>query len=188
MSITPPSPCVSFIRLSAAAILLVTSASWAQEWTPPTQKMAEQAQSAANKYAKSPNFSAKDPFSADKWHAASPSWPGTLVFDSKTKKVTLNPMGAKPIEANYAYTVKSNPVSAKKEIFGDMTFSSGEQKSAMTFKIKEGKDLVLTFSQGQREEVYRRMSKEEVSAYEAKLKEMWTMPASGGVKPVAPIP
>ena len=124
-----------------------------------------------------------DLFSADKWHALAPSWPGVMTFDAVTKQVTLAPFGSSPIVV--AYTYKVSPKKAKeKSIRGSMTFTRPTlEKSVMAFTLVNQAELTLEFKGGQRREVYQRMSPAEVQAYEQKIREMM-----GVEKGFAPIP
>lgn len=112
----------------------------------------------------------QDPLAGDAWHAVQSSWPGTLVFDSAKKIVTLAPVGANPMSATYSYTVK--PAAADKAVEGTLRMTNTEkQVSDSSFRI-EGKSLVLIFANGQRVEQYVRMTPKEEAAEKAKLEKL----------------
>lgn len=161
------------VKVSAAAVLALTSSAWAQEVTAPMDEISKPAVVASNKKAVKSN--AKDLFAGDKWHAVAPSWPGVLVFDEKTKRVSLKPMGANPFDAKYDYSVNADKkVKNSNKINGKMTFSDDlGRKSEMDFTLANNKkELTLEFYGGQRQEIYRRMSPTEVEAYEQKIRDM----------------
>ena len=168
------------VQLSAATILAVTTSSWAQVAIPPSYPQESQNQGVVveKKAAKPAKSTSKDLFAGDNWHAVSPSWPGVLTFDEKTKRISLRPMGANPFEANYEYSVTS-PKSSK-DIKGTMKFSDDlGRKSDMTFVLVNKKELTLKFNGQQKQELYKRMSAAEVQAYEDNIRAMLS-----GVKPL----
>lgn len=113
---------------------------------------------------------AADPFSGDVWHAQSPSWPGTMVFDGATKKVTLTPVGAAQLEVGYTYTI--NSVSAKganTDISGKLSMKSKDGQVSDSNFVISGKTLKMQFSNTQREEHYVRMTTAEQEAAKADL-------------------
>jgi len=111
-----------------------------------------------------------DPLAGDTWHAVDGTWPGTLVFDAAKKSVTLSPVGATPMQASYTYTVKPSMVS--KAVDGTLRMTnSAQQVSQSTFHI-EGTKLTLSFANGQRPEVYVRMTPKEEEAEKARLQKM----------------
>lgn len=115
---------------------------------------------------------AADLFAGDTWHAISPSWPGTLKFNAKTKEVKLEPVGAATIEAKYTYTVNPPKLGAKSTVVEGtlrMTNAAG-QVSVSQFRIENKKTLSLTFQAGQRPETYVRMTPAEEAAEVARLK------------------
>lgn len=115
---------------------------------------------------------AADLFAGDTWHAISPSWPGTLKFNAKTKEVKLEPVGAATIEAKYTYTVNPPKLGAKSTVVEGtlrMTNAAG-QVSVSQFRIENNKTLSLTFQAGQRPETYVRMTPAEEAAEVARLK------------------
>lgn len=126
---------------------------------------------------------APDLFAGDVWHAISPSWPGTLKFDAKTKVVKLEPVGAATIEAKYTYTVNPPKLGTKgSAVEGTlrMTNAAG-QVSVSQFRIENNKTLSLTFQAGQRPETYVRMTPAEEAAEVARLKKAL---AEGKTKPI----
>lgn len=116
----------------------------------------------------------KDPFAGDTWHAVTPSWPGTLVFDTKAKKVVLSPLGAAPMEATYSYTIKPTPAGkSQDQVEGTLRMTNKEgQVSDSTFMIKNGKDLSLQFAGVQNQEKYVRMNAKEQAAEQERLRKM----------------
>lgn len=125
----------------------------------------------------------KDPFAGDTWHAVTPSWPGTLVFDAKAKKVVLSPLGAAPMEATYSYTIKPATAAGKSQdaVEGTLRMTNKEgQVSDSTFTIKNGKDLSLQFAGVQNQEKYVRMNAKEQAAEQERLRKMIS---EGRVKP-----
>ncbi len=113
-----------------------------------------------------------DLFSQHRWHAVSPSWPGTLLFDAATKQVNLAPMGAPAMVAKYAYKITKNN-KKEKLVEGTMVFEmAADKKSEMTFILYDNTDLTLKFAATQKEETYKRMSPDEVKAYEAQLRKI----------------
>lgn len=113
-----------------------------------------------------------DPFAGDTWHAITPSWPGTLKFNAKTKAVKLEPVGSATIEAKYTYTVNPPKLGAKSTVVEGtlrMTNAAG-QVSVSQFRIENNKTLSLTFQAGQRPETYVRMTPAEEAAEVARLK------------------
>lgn len=123
---------------------------------------------------------AQDPFANGTWHAVKGSWPGTLNFDTKTRKVVLQPMGSSAIHATYAYTVKSpasqhrNPprVAAREGVL-TMTNTLG-QVSQADYRIEQDKQLTLSFksSAGAQVEHYLRMSPAEEEAEKQRIQKM----------------
>lgn len=125
----------------------------------------------------------KDPLAGDSWHAVTPSWPGTLVFDAKTKKVVLAPVGAEPMEATYSYTIKPATGAGKNQaiVEGTLRMTNKEgQVSDSTFSIKNSKDLTLQFAGVQNQEKYVRLSAKEQAAEQERLRKMIL---EGRVKP-----
>lgn len=125
----------------------------------------------------------KDPFAGDSWHAVTPSWPGTLVFDAKTKKVVLSPVGAAPMEATYSYTIKPATSAGKSQsqVEGTLKMTNKEgQVSESTFTIKNSKDLTLQFAGVQNQEKYVRMNAKEQAEEQERLRKMIL---EGRVKP-----
>ncbi len=122
--------------------------------------------------------SSKDPLAGDVWHAVNSSWPGTIVFNSTKKSVTLTPVGAAPMEASYTLTVSP---SKDKAILGTLRMTNAaNQVSESTFRI-EGKTLVLSFAGGQRTEQYVRMTPQEEAAEKARLEKMIS---EGRIRPI----
>ncbi|GBG14504.1 uncharacterized protein NMK_2103 [Novimethylophilus kurashikiensis] len=107
-----------------------------------------------------------DPLAGDAWHAVKGSWPGTIKFDGKSKKVLLEPYGSEAINASYSYTLAPADSFAAKS--GNkagtlvMTNTLG-QVSKAEFRI-EGKELTLSFPSGFQAEHYKRMTKAEEDA------------------------
>lgn len=118
--------------------------------------------------AQKPAVAAKvDPLASETWHASAPSWPGTLKFDGKSKKVLLEPVGATPIEASY---VVSDVKTLGKTVTGQlrMVDTSG-RVSESSFTIANGKTLSISFAGGQSQETYVRMTAAEAEAEKARL-------------------
>ncbi len=113
--------------------------------------------------------SATDPLAGDVWHAVNSSWPGTIVFNSAKKSVTLTPVGAAPMEASYTLTL--TPSKDKVTVGTLRMTNAANQVSESTFRI-EGKTLVLSFAGGQRTEQYVRMTPQEEAAEKARLEKM----------------
>lgn len=160
---TPARTAVSFVKHSFAAIAFIAGAA---------------AMGTAN--AAGPQ---KDPLAGDSWHAVTPSWPGTLVFDAKTKKVVLAPVGAEPMEATYSYTIKPATGAGKNQaiVEGTLRMTNKEgQVSDSTFSIKNSKDLTLQFAGVQNQEKYVRLSAKEQAAEQERLRKMIL---EGRVKP-----
>lgn len=154
--------CAKAMLTVAAAALLSASASAGVVSTPAKQAAASTSVIKLQ----------KDPLAGDTWHADTPAgtWPGTLVFDAAKKKVTLSPVGATPMDAAYAYTVK--PSSSAKVVEGTLRMTnSAKQVSNSTFRI-QGKVLTLMYANGQRSETYVRMTPKEEAAEVARLKKM----------------
>lgn len=125
----------------------------------------------------------KDPFARDTWHAVNSSWPGTLKFDGATKKVKLEPVGANPMEAKYTYTVKPSSAKDKAVTEGTLTMTNElGQVSESDYRIK-GKELTLSFRNGQPVETYVRMSPAEEKAEIQKLEQLIR---EGRIKPLKP--
>lgn len=123
--------------------------------------------------------SQKDPFAGDTWHAMQGTWPGTIVFESGTKEVTLSPVGAAPMKATYTYTVK--PSSSDKVIEGTLRMTNtNKQVSNSTFHI-EGKNLTLVYEGDAHPEHYVRMTPKEEEAEIARLQKMVS---EGRVRPL----
>lgn len=119
---------------------------------------------------------APDPFTGDVWHAMSPTWPGTVTFDGKTKKVTLSPLAAPAIVASYAYTLEQKAPSkdAKQVVRGTLTMTSTKgEVSKSNFRIEDRRNLVLEFKEGQRSEQYVRMSPKEETAERARIQKLF---------------
>lgn len=112
----------------------------------------------------------KDPLAGDTWHAMGSTWPGTIVFNSAKKTVTLAPVGADAMQATYTYTVK--PTANPKVVEGTLRMTnSAKQVSNSTFRIV-GKELTLTYAGGPRPEQYVRMTPKEEEAEKARLQKM----------------
>jgi uncharacterized protein YxeA len=112
----------------------------------------------------------KDPFAGDTWHAVDGTWPGTIVFVADKSAVTLTPVGATPMQATYAYTVK--PSSTGQVVDGTLRMTNAaKQVSESAFHI-EGKKLTLMYADGQRPEQYVRMTPQEEQAETARLQKM----------------
>lgn len=113
----------------------------------------------------------KDPFAGDVWHAVKGSWPGTIEFDAKSKKVVLSPYGSEVINATYSYTLKPTDSQAGKPRVMAMKVITGKLKMKNTlgqvslsdFRI-EGKELTLSMQGGMQVEHYKRMSRAEEEA------------------------
>lgn len=123
-----------------------------------------------------------DPFAGQVWHAVTPSWPGTIVFDGSSHKVKLEPIGSDAINAKYSYTLKpAAKVSGVDIIEGTLTMTNTvNQVSQSQFKIEGHKKLTLKFSEG-KPEYYVRMTKAEEDAERARLQRMLQQ---GKVKPI----
>lgn len=122
-----------------------------------------------------------DPFAGDVWHAVTPSWPGTLKFDGKTKAVVLAPVGAPAINAKYTYTINQPAAGNTGVLAGTLRMTNAQgQVSESQFKI-EKKTLALTFQAGQRPETYVKMTPAEEAAEMARLKRAMD---SGKVAPI----
>jgi hypothetical protein len=109
-----------------------------------------------------------DPLPGDIWHAINGTWPGTIVFDAKTKKVVLTPVGAQAIEAKYELT-KLERKGIEQHGALKMVSLDGKQVVTATFVLKGRKDLSLRYASGQRDETYVRMSPAEETAERARL-------------------
>lgn len=128
-----------------------------------------------------------DPFAGDTWHAMEGSWPGSIKFDGKEKKVVLEPLGSEPIHASYAYTLKPVPNAKRSDkkavsavVEGKLTMTTADgQVSQSDFQMENAKILTLTFAAGQKPERYQRMTKAEEQAEIEKIK---AMAASGKLK------
>lgn len=112
-----------------------------------------------------------DPFAGDTWHAVKGSWPGTIEFDGKTKKVVLSPVGSDVIQATYSYTVKptnsaavKSRVKAKKFVAGTLKMRNTLGQVSLSEFTIEGKELTLRMQGGMQIEHYLRMTKAEEKA------------------------
>lgn len=122
---------------------------------------------------------ASDIFDGDVWHAVNGSWPGSITFDGKSKKVVLAPMGSAPITATYAYTVipaqAAGPKrkSVKRAVqLGTLTMTNEKgQVSKADFKLENSKILTLNFT-GVSAEHYLRMNPAEEQAEIKRIKQM----------------
>lgn len=125
----------------------------------------------------------KDPFAGDTWHAVTPSWPGTLVFDGEKKQVQLAPTGADVMEATYSYTIKPNTKPGNTGVVEGtlkMTNKQG-QVSESSFTITNDKQLTMKFAGVQSQEHYQRLTAAEQAAEQARLLKMIT---EGKTKPL----
>ncbi|HEX8989950.1 MAG TPA: hypothetical protein VF816_18470 [Rhodocyclaceae bacterium] len=111
------------------------------------------------------NGAQADPFSGEKWHAVEGSWPGTIEFDAKTRKVVLTPLGAATIMANYDYTAERNGGRVAGRL--TMTATNGAVSKA-AYRI-DGKRLTLQFDD--HVEHYRRFTLAEEKAAQQRVKE-----------------
>lgn len=119
----------------------------------------------------------KDPFIGGVWHAISPSWPGSLKFDAKAKKVVLSPYGGKEIQAQYSYTVE--PQKPGQPLSGKLLMTTSEgQRSESAFSISNGKSLSLTFQAGQMPEMYQLLTPQEEKAEGERLKKLFEQTGS----------
>lgn len=108
-----------------------------------------------------------DPLAGDTWHASAPSWPGTIRFDGKAKKVALEPLGSNVIEAEYTV---SNVKTEGTTVTGNLRMvNTAGAVSESTFKIERAKTLTLAFAGGQTVETYVRMTPAEAEAEKARL-------------------
>lgn len=123
--------------------------------------------------AKSPQVC--DPFEGQVWHAIEQSWPGTLKFDSKSRKVELQPLGSTPISATYRYTKKTETIGGRPALTGtlEMKSSQGEVSKA-TYRM-EGRRLTLIYPGGNiRDETYLRMTPTEEAAEILRIQKLLT--------------
>lgn len=127
---------------------------------------------------------AADPLAGDTWHAMAPSWPGTIRFDGKAKKMVLEPLGSNVIEGSYTVSEvakKGETTTGKLRMV-----NSAGSVSESTFTLS-GKDLKLAFAGGQQTETYKRLSAAEAEAEKAKLlkalREGRTRMINGGTTP-----
>lgn len=127
-----------------------------------------------------------DPFAKDTWHAVDQTWPGTIKFDTKSRKVVLEPVGAPAINATYSYTVKRPFGVGNKVATGTLKMTNTQgQVSESEFKLEDNKYLTLTYKGGPTPERYVCMSKAEEEAERARLEKAMK---SGALKPItAPI-
>lgn len=125
-----------------------------------------------------------DPLKGDVWHAINGTWPGTLVFDGKTKKVVLTPVGAQAIQATYEVT-KLEKKGAETNGALNMTSADGKQIVTATFTLKDNKNMSLRFANGQRDETYVRMNPVEEAAEKAKLLKLIEQKKLGTLSPYA---
>lgn len=121
----------------------------------------------AAKGAKGTTVAKSDPLAGDTWHASAPSWPGTIRFDGKAKKVVLEPLGSNVIEAEYTV---SNVKTEGTTVTGNLRMvNTAGAVSESTFKIERAKTLILAFAGGQTVETYVRMTPAEAEAEKARL-------------------
>lgn len=125
----------------------------------------------------------KDPLAGDTWHAVTPSWPGTLVFDGAKKQVQLAPTGAEVMEASYSYTIKPNTKPGSTgAVEGTLKMTNKQgQVSESTFTITNEKQLTLQFAGVQNQEHYQRLTAAEQAAEQERLLKMI---AEGKTKPL----
>lgn len=124
----------------------------------------------APKKAQGAAFMRADPLAGDTWHAVGGTWPGTIVFNSGTKKVVLTPVGANAIEAEYSLSALSTKANTKSGRL--MMKNAAGQVVEATFTLSGPKNLNLRFAAGQRDETYVRMNAEEEAAEKARLVRM----------------
>lgn len=117
---------------------------------------------------------AKDPFSlVGTWHAVDGTWPGTVKFDSKFKRATLAPMGAPVMDVKYAAKLSKKTKDSGTNVQGTLVLTNAEGQAVQAnFKIKDKKNLFLTFKDGQREEKYVHMTPAEEEAETQKIKKL----------------
>lgn len=113
-----------------------------------------------------------DFFAGDTWHAVTPSWPGTLRFDGKTRAVRLEPLGADPIEATYSYDEERVSAELGVEVReGTLTMKNAAgQVSISKYRISDGKQLSLQFFAGQRPETYIKLTAAEAEQEKARIR------------------
>lgn len=112
-----------------------------------------------------------DPLQGDTWHAVNGTWPGTLVFDGKAKRVDLTPVGAQAIRATYEIT-KLDKKGAESKGSLRMVSADGKQVVTAAFTLTGTKQLTLRYSEGQRDEQYERMTAAEEEAEKARFKRL----------------
>lgn len=109
-----------------------------------------------------------DPLHGDVWHAINGTWPGTIVFDGKTKKVVLTPVGAQAIQAAYKVEkLKKTGSSTSGELL--MKSADGLQTVTAMFTLRDRNNMSLRYLEGQREETYIRMTPAEEEIEKARL-------------------
>lgn len=156
--------------LIAAAVLAISvGAAHASAASAPAPAVKASAAKSTAKPARAPSVLRADPLAGDAWHAMGSTWPGTLTFDGKSKKVVLTPVGAQAIQATYVVSdtaTKGNKTTGSLK----MTRDTGESVTA-TFEVI-GRSMALRYTAGQRDETYTQMSKAEEEAEKARLVKM----------------
>ncbi len=115
-----------------------------------------------------------DPFDGMVWHAIEGSWPGTIKFDGKKKKVELQPLGGNPIQAAYVYTTKVESSGNRKVLNGTLTMTSEKgEVSKATYRM-QGRHMVLSYPglANTRDENYLRMTPDEEAAEILRIKKL----------------
>jgi len=126
----------------------------------------------ATETARSTTQASGDFFAGDTWHAVTPSWPGILQFDGKTRAVRLEPLGADPIEATYSYDEERVSAELGVEVReGTLTMKNAAgQVSISKYRISDGKQLSLQFFAGQRPETYIKLTEAEAEQEKARIR------------------
>lgn len=114
----------------------------------------------------------RDPFAGGTWHAVKGSWPGTMVFDAKTKSMVLEPVGSAQMKGTYTYKLVKQAKPTKGVVDGTlvMTLATGQSSEAM-FHIEKGTQLELIYATDGQSEHYQLMTAKEEAAATKKLED-----------------
>jgi len=159
-----------FLANSLLRTLLLTGVAvfYTGAYAQPKETVAQKKVSAVKAY--------PDLLAGDVWHAYGNSWPGTLTFTEKGKKVLLKPVGADPIEATYAFAVQSStpaigkqpPVQRGVLTLTDKTGRTSEAQYVLT----DDNQLSLRFKGGPRDETYIKMTPDEEEMEKERIKKL----------------
>lgn len=114
-----------------------------------------------------------DPFVGGTWHAVGQTWPGTAIFNERTKELRLAPVGASEIMAVYSFkhdTARKGAPPAGTS--GVLTMKSTDGRTVTAKYTIKDKNLSLLFKNGQREETYIKMTPAEELAEQERINKL----------------